>query len=256
LDKGGSTTLKWTTENAYAVSIASIGSVALDGSKKINNVNASRTYVLTATGRGGTVTCTKKITVRPLKPQPKPVCDISVYPGAVVKGGSAKLTWTSKNATSAHLNKGIGAVAVNGSKNVTDIKYETTYTLTVKGKGGTATCHTKVKVKDVPPPPPKPIQCYIDPEKWEITEGESVLLKWGSSSTGLVSGFIDNGIGEVSPNYGSTEVTPHQTTKYSYVVTGSQGQKAYCNTLIVVKPKVCEYSAEEGSYGTYTNTCY
>jgi hypothetical protein len=213
-------------------------------------------YTLTVKGPGGTATCKTTIKVKDTPEPKKPYCDIDANPYTVEKGGSTELTWTSKNATSATLNKGIGAVSVNGSKTVSNVTYETTYTLTVKGPGGTATCDTTVRVKEVQ----EPIQCWIDPVKWEITEGESVLLKWGSSSNSLVSGFIDNGIGEVSsPNYGSQEVSPHQTTKYNYVVTNSYGKKAYCNTLIVVKPRVCDYSGdenEEESYKTTTNTCY
>jgi hypothetical protein len=50
------------------------------------------------------------------------------------------LTWTTSGATSASIDKGVGAVAVNGSRFLASPPFnDDTYTLTVTGAGGTAT---------------------------------------------------------------------------------------------------------------------
>lgn len=47
-----------------------------------------------------------------------PTCDIKANPETLVKGEKSTLTWTSTDATTAEIDQGIGAVAVNGSLEV------------------------------------------------------------------------------------------------------------------------------------------
>lgn len=74
-----------------------------------------------------------------------PTCDIKANPETLVKGEKSTLTWTSTNATSAEIDQGIGAVAVNGSLEVSP-QQTTTYTITVKGDGGKASASVTVEV--------------------------------------------------------------------------------------------------------------
>lgn len=61
--KGKSATLSWTTTNAESVSINNgVGTVALNGSTEVSP-SATITYVLTATGKGGSTTSNAVVTV-------------------------------------------------------------------------------------------------------------------------------------------------------------------------------------------------
>lgn len=68
LQAGQSTTLTWTTENASQVSISGVGGVRAKGSATIRP-QSSTTYVLTATGPGGSKEASARVTVT----QPPPV---------------------------------------------------------------------------------------------------------------------------------------------------------------------------------------
>src|SRR5689334_19427612 len=63
IDRGGSTTLQWTTQNATSVTITpGLGDVAATGNRAVNPTS-SVTYTATAMGPGGSATDTARITV-------------------------------------------------------------------------------------------------------------------------------------------------------------------------------------------------
>lgn len=69
IDRGASATLTWSTQDATNVSIEGIGSVQPSGSKSVSP-STSTTYRLTATGAGGSVDATARLTV--VEPPPPP----------------------------------------------------------------------------------------------------------------------------------------------------------------------------------------
>jgi peptidoglycan-associated lipoprotein len=62
VQRGQSVQLNWSTQNAIDVSITGLGSVATNGSQKIEP-SESTTYTLTAKGPGGTAEATARVTV-------------------------------------------------------------------------------------------------------------------------------------------------------------------------------------------------
>jgi peptidoglycan-associated lipoprotein len=63
IDRGGSTTLQWTAQNATSVTISpGVGDVGATGNRAVNP-NSSVTYTATAMGPGGSATDTARITV-------------------------------------------------------------------------------------------------------------------------------------------------------------------------------------------------
>jgi peptidoglycan-associated lipoprotein len=63
IDRGGSTTLQWTAQNATSVTITpGVGDVAAQGNRSVNPTS-SVTYTATAMGPGGSATDTARITV-------------------------------------------------------------------------------------------------------------------------------------------------------------------------------------------------
>jgi peptidoglycan-associated lipoprotein len=70
IDQGKSVTLSWTSQDATDVSIdPALGKQLTEGSATASP-NDSTTFVLSATGPGGTATCTARVTVNPGPPQP------------------------------------------------------------------------------------------------------------------------------------------------------------------------------------------
>lgn len=67
---------------------------------------------------------------------PNPALTFSIQPDKVAPGASATLTWSTTNATSVTIDKGIGAVALSGSVSI-DAKTSETFTATATGPGGT-----------------------------------------------------------------------------------------------------------------------
>jgi peptidoglycan-associated lipoprotein len=66
VEQGQSVELSWKTENASAVNIEGLGTVAASGSKTLTP-NASTTYRLTASGDGGHADASARVTVNPQK---------------------------------------------------------------------------------------------------------------------------------------------------------------------------------------------
>jgi RHS repeat-associated protein len=91
----------------------------------------------------------------------QPTVSISADPEIIVYGQSSTLAWTSTNAESAFIDKGIGNVPPTGSITVSPLG-TTTYTITVTGPGGTATAQVKVTVKADVEPPETPQSGYIN----------------------------------------------------------------------------------------------
>lgn len=100
--------------------------------------------------------CHKKA-VPPAPPAPapapaKPTATLTATPSDIHAGQSAKLTWSTENATTVSIDA-LGGVAPSGSQSVTP-SASTTYTLTATGPGGSAQATARVTVAVPPPPAP------------------------------------------------------------------------------------------------------
>ncbi|MBI5843623.1 MAG: hypothetical protein HZB23_03010 [Deltaproteobacteria bacterium] len=129
---GGSSVLAWTTTDAESVSISpGVGAVAPGGSSAVTPTETT-TYVLTATGAGGSVTASTTVTVHV-----PPTATLAVEPAAIIAGQSASLSWTSQNADTVSIEPGIGTVDPDGTHSIAPSE-TTTYTITATGPGGVA----------------------------------------------------------------------------------------------------------------------
>jgi peptidoglycan-associated lipoprotein len=99
--------------------------------------------------------CHKRVASAPAAPAPAPpapavpTVTLQASPGDITKGGSAKLTWSSTNATQLALSPGLGPVDAQGSQQVNPGE-STTYTITATGNGGRAEASARVTVS-IPP---------------------------------------------------------------------------------------------------------
>ena len=227
VDKGGNVTLSWTTKNASSASISGIGTVGLNGSYTVSNLQSSKTYTMTVSGNGTTATC--KATVKVNEPQvPDPSCTISANPSVVSYGGGTTLTWSSSNAVSASID-GIGAVSLAGSRYVSDIRSDKTFTMTVKNSAGVSkTCSVHVDVSAVQAP-----SCTLRVTPRRVEYGDDVTLVWSSSNA--VSASLSDGIGTVSLAGSKVIYNVRERETYVLTVTGQDGTTATCRATVRVE---------------------
>ncbi|HVS32603.1 MAG TPA: CARDB domain-containing protein [Thermoanaerobaculia bacterium] len=155
-----------------------------------------------------------------------PAIAFSVRPTVITAGEKATLNWGTENATSVHIDPGIGPVLASGSQDIFPGS-TTEYTLTAEGPGGRATATATVTV-NLPPPS---ITFSASPPA--VTEGESSTLTWSTSFADTV--IIDNDVGPVSSS-GLRRVTPARTTKYTLTASGAGGESR-SETTITVNPR-------------------
>jgi peptidoglycan-associated lipoprotein len=102
----------------------------------------------------------------PAAPPPAPPqATLSVTPESVDLGGSATITWSTQNATTANI-EGIGPVQPSGTQRVTP-STSTTYRLTATGPGGSADATARLTVVQPPPPPAQATPQAAAPETTE-----------------------------------------------------------------------------------------
>jgi serine/threonine-protein kinase len=137
--KGQPVTLHWSSQNATGLDLEpNVGRVDAKGSTTVYP-DETTTYTLTAVGPGGQQSPSTLVTVTERgspAPPPAPVATLSAEPTTIEKGQSAKLRWTSRNASSLILEPGVGEVDAQGATTVTPER-TTTYTLVARGPGGT-----------------------------------------------------------------------------------------------------------------------
>jgi hypothetical protein len=224
IEMGETSTLSWSSVNASSCFISpSIGSVDVSGSITISPTQTT-TYTITATGSSGTATDSVTVTVT----YPPPTVSISADPVNILVGESSTLSWTTTWADSANIDNGIGNVPVNGSISVSPTEL-TTYTITVSGLGGSA--QASAIVNSIDPSVAPTANISADPEN--ILIGESSVLSWTTANADSIT--ITPGIGSVDP-YGSTSVSPAETTTYTITAEGPGGEPAIQTVTVSVNP--------------------
>jgi hypothetical protein len=139
--QGNSATITWSTTNATSITAADSwsGSKAAYGTEVVApTTSGTFKYTLNVSGLGGSASGSAPLTVTPAAP---PTLTITVSPSLIVLGGSATLTWSSANATTAVASGDwSGPQSVSGSMTVSPTSSGTFhYTLKVTGPGGSVT---------------------------------------------------------------------------------------------------------------------
>lgn len=97
----------------------------------------------------------KEAVPAPVIPAPAaPTDTLTITPASIIKGQSATLAWSSKNATKCNIQPEIGSVPLQGTQPVKPVD-DTTYTLTCDGESGTAQSTARISV-EAPVPAPAP----------------------------------------------------------------------------------------------------
>ncbi len=181
---GEATVLEWVSTGATDCTLApDIGLVDLEGGMELYP-SETTSYIVTATGPGGSATAGLTVTVT--DPSMPPQTSFSAIPATIETGQSATLSWTSVNGENAHIDNNIGTVALIDSCIVTP-ENTTTYWLTVSGAGGSTSARVTIRVEGNPDPQPENSfgQRYEDLVPLDATIGAYAPQRFG-----LVTGLI------------------------------------------------------------------
>ncbi len=174
--------LSWTTINATSVTIDNnIGSVALNGSLPINPVQTT-TYILTAKGKGGSLTSSTTVTFR--NPQP-PEVSFSANPVTIQSGNSSTLSWNVNNASTIEIDNGIGSVSDTGSTQVSPPS-NIIYTLTATNREGTTIASSGVYFGSS-----RPCYAYVPEFYYNSQGGENSYVKVIDTATNSIIKTIE-----------------------------------------------------------------
>ena len=229
---GETATLTWSSTNADAATLdQGIGSVTVNGSTTVSP-SESTTYTITVTGPGGTATAGVTLTVT--DPSAPPTVSFNASPSIIEQGGTSILSWASTNAQSAYIDKGIGAVSVNGSISVSP-EHTITYTITVTGSTGSAGAKAAVMVSGDPAPQP---EGSFGTRYEDLAPADATVEAYDPERFSLITGLVQDlnvvPIADVSisihghPEYGTT--TTDSDGRFSIPVEGG-------NTMTLVYQK-------------------
>jgi hypothetical protein len=235
---GDSVTLSWSTMNAVSVVIdKGVGSVGASGSKTVDGLVTPTTFVLTATGAGGTTMAAATVTV--LNPL---TAGITAVPSAIHTGETATLSFSSTGAASVTLNDGTSnqSVAAQGTKSVSPT-LSTHYTLSARTGNFVVSSSTDVTVLPVA----APVITSFTATPSSIPSQAAVTLLW--SSSGGTSATIDQRVGNVNPASGSALAAPAVTTTYTLTVKGLGGVSMRSATVLVANSQPAMVSTLAGT---------
>ena len=241
IDQGGFSTLRWSTANADSVFLSpGVGKVGASGSRKVSP-NSTTTYTLNVTNAARSVKLKKTVTVR--KTKAPTISFFTATPGAIDKGKSATLRWSTTDAETLSISPGIGtlsdaqrrAYAIRPLR-VSPLK-TTTYTLKATNRVKSVTATVKVTVRK---PTKAPTIGSFTASPATIDKGKSATLRWSTTNADTLS--ITPGIGTLTDDqrrrYARTglKVSPSETTTYTLKATNPLKSVTATAKVTVRKP--------------------
>lgn len=145
---GDYATLTWDIRNSYDVAIEpGLTIIRPQGSQPVNPPFTT-TYRLTANNNQGSILATTTLTVSGVPPTVDTpfVKHFTASPSVIRSGGASILSWQTVNGASVTIDKGVGTVSAEGSKEVLPT-VTTTYMLTVTSPDGAQFQTVTVNVK-------------------------------------------------------------------------------------------------------------
>lgn len=210
---GQSAALSWQCQAADTCSISpEIGVVGASGMMDVSPVQTT-TYTVTATGPGGTITKSTTLTVQAIKP----TVTISANPQTIISGTSARLSWNSINASSVHIDHGIGLVAQNDSLNVSP-KVTTTYVITATGSLGSASAMVTVYVTGTPTPP---LEGTFGAQYQSLIPADSTVTEYDVKRFAVIRGLVK---GQDGLPISQVQIVVQNNRQYGTVKTDINGQ--------------------------------
>lgn len=146
VQQGEDVRVTWISKDAKAVTIN--GETVDKTGSKIYNPDNTTTYTAVATRGKKLARDSKVVGVTPRPPRPS--ISVSVDQGAITRGQSTTLRWSSNNADTVTISD-LGTVPGTGTRTVSPAQ-STTYTATATGPGGTDSASARLTVTEEPTP--------------------------------------------------------------------------------------------------------
>jgi hypothetical protein len=214
INQGDESLLQWTYTNAETVDIEpNIGDGTQISSKRVSPQTTTK-YTITATGPGGTVS--DNVTIIVIEDPDEIFVHLEANPTRIYAGEPTKLSWTTRNASLASIEPGIGNVSLSGNRSVTP-NATTTYVLYAEKEGIepiTSSVTVNVKYK-------KPI-INVSANPTTIRNGESSVISWSSTNAYTMT-MGDGNTVESVPLNGTRTVSPSVTTTYTFNASNPDG---------------------------------
>ncbi|MCB9652599.1 MAG: pre-peptidase C-terminal domain-containing protein [Deltaproteobacteria bacterium] len=234
-----SSNLAWEVTQASEVSIKDAnGTVLLDASTDLSGtistgaLTTSTTFVLTATGPGGSVEQNVAVSVV----ETPSIVSFSASPSAIQTGDTATLSWSTSKTAFVDIEQAGGARivdhgAASGSTTTPGLASTTTFNITATSRtGATATASINVIVRDGLPV----IQSFAAIPA-TINAGESSRLSWVVNDGGniVVTNETGTEVYRGTETSHSVSVTPPETQRYMLIATNTVGTASRTTTVTV-----------------------
>jgi trimeric autotransporter adhesin len=242
---GASSVLSWSVTDATSCTASGgwSGGKAASGSDAVNPTETT-TYTLSCSNANGTSSRSITITVIGA-----PTLEFTTPNLSITRGSTARLTWTSTNATTCSASGGwSGTKGTAGSVVVTPTE-TTTYVLACTGPAGSVSQSLTITVTLGPS-----VNLTVSPTT--VASGGSATLSW-STGSGTLSCVASGGWSGTKAVSGSQVVNPTVTTTYSLECSNSTASTLRSVTVTVTPPPVITFSAspttvEPGGTSTLT----
>ena len=231
IEAGESVTLSWNVLNAYKVDILGIEKVVecvwpIVGKTDVQP-SLTTTYILKATGYGGTVSASVTVNVNE-KTSPAVINSFSVSEDEILEGDSTTLTWDVSDAISVTING--SEVEAKGSLEV-EPSETTTYVLEAIGTDKlpvTKSVTVKVILNPV-------IKSFTATET-EVEKGTLVILEWDTENAVSCEIVTDDGLILADrPADGQIGITPNSTKTYTLIAYNEKNVSTKSSITIVVE---------------------
>lgn len=237
----GGTTVTWSATNVTSCTASGAwsGTKSSSGSQGFSSLTSNRTYTLSCTGAGGSVTNSVNVAVAD---PPAPTLSLSANPTSVAYNSTSTLNWSTSNATSCSASGGwSGGKGTSGAESVGPITSDTSYTLTCSGTGGSV---TRTVALSVQAPAAPTISFSASPTS--LAAGDSATLSWSvTNATDCSASGAWSGSKGTS---GSESVGPvNATSTFSLSCTGPGGTSNRSRTVSVIDAPTVTLSANPTS---------
>ncbi len=130
-----------------------------------------------------------------IEPTPQPSSNLSISPSSIKQGETAKLSWTSRDATDCSIQPGVGSVSLQGEKSVTPSS-NASYTLNCTGPGGSSSSNAAVAVV-IPQPAPAPKPAPVE----QSTQKASAAAARFCNKPAIIEIAFDTNKVDIKPKY-------------------------------------------------------
>ncbi len=152
-----------------------------------------------------------------LGPVSPPVVYFNAGSTTINEGQATDLSWTTTGGQSAHIDNGIGSVALNDSITVTPV-HTTTYTLTVTGPGGSTGKTVTISVLGIVEPQP---EGSFGENYEDLVPQDATVDQYDPKRFALITGKVRDSAGAA---LAEVSITIHSHPEYGTVVTDEQGK--------------------------------